>query len=153
MLRRMAWGLSAALVVALGGTAVAAEPGEEMNLPIDRGNAAFHRWNGGPVERPKPPPPPPADKAVKSRASETAAALRAQEEANLFRRIAACDALKKVALETGDEALERLADELLENAGAAYRQRTANLPGGQALTEGESGSRPAVASNMREGKR
>jgi hypothetical protein len=153
MLRRMAWGLSAAMVVALGGTMTAAGPGDEMTLPMDRGNAAFHRWNGGPVERPKPPPPPPADKTVKSRASETAAALRAQEEANLFRRIAACDELKKVALETGDDALERLADELLEKATAAYRQRTANLPGGQTLTEGDSGSRPAVAANAREGKR
>src|SRR5438034_5125105 len=109
MLRRRAWGISAALFTALGGVVAAAEPGDAVPPPPDPGSAAFHRWNGGPIERPKPPSPV-VDKALKTRANDTAAALRAQEEANFFRRLAACDKLRDLALQTGDDTLEKLAD-------------------------------------------
>jgi hypothetical protein len=153
MLRRRAWGIGAALLTALGGVSAAAEPGEVVTLPHDRGAAAFHRWNGGPIERPKPPPPPIVDRPTKARANDTAAALRAQEEANFLRRLAACDRLRELALETGDDSLDRLADEIQQKAEAAYKQRTAHLPGGQIVAPADPESRPAVASTSREDKR
>jgi acyl-CoA reductase-like NAD-dependent aldehyde dehydrogenase len=143
----------AALFTALGGVVAAAEPGETVPVPYDAGSAAFHRWNGGPVERPKPPPPPVVDKVAKARANDTAAALRAQEDANLSRRLAACDKLRELALQTGDDSLEKLADELEKKATAAHKLRIANVSGGPTLTQAEPESRPAVASNAREGKR
>jgi hypothetical protein len=152
MLRRRAWGITAALLAALVGTATAADPEDAVTLPYDRGQAAYHRWNGGPIEKPKPPPPPFVDKPAKSKANDTAAAIRAQEEANFLRRMAACDRLRQLALETGDDSLEKLADELQQKAESAYKQRTANLPSSKVLARSEPESRPAVASNSRGGK-
>ncbi len=73
--------------------------------------------------RPKPPPPP-ASPDARNRASETAAALRAQEEANLLRRMAVCDKLRALALETGDESLEKQAEILQQKSDTVFRQRT-----------------------------
>ena len=152
MLRRRAWGIAAAVLAAWGGSAAAADPGETAALPYDRGAAAFRRWNGGPIERPKPPPPPIVDRAAKARANDTAAALRAQEEANFLRRLAACDRLRQLALETGDDSLEKLADELQQKAESAFKQRTTQVSAGKLLAQSEPESRPAVASNTLEGK-
>jgi hypothetical protein len=112
--------------------------------------AAYQRWNGGPLDRPKPPPPPIVDKVAKAKADDSAAALRAQEEANFLRRIAACDKLRELALETGDESLERLADEIQEKAEAAFKQRTTRLTTSR---KADDEPRPAVAAHTREGKR
>ena len=57
------------------------------------------------------------------------------------------------ALETGDDSLDRLADEIQQKAEAAYKQRTAHLPGGQIVAPADPESRPAVASTSREDKR
>lgn len=106
-------------------------------------NPAFNRWGGVPTSRPKPPPPP-LNPAAKSRAEETAAAVRAQEDANLLRRMAVCDKLRLLALETGDESLEKQADQLQQKANSVYQQRTSAPTG--SLAQGKDGS-------VREGKR
>src|SRR5262245_9154576 len=97
--------LSAIVAVALStSVAVAA------SAKVDPGLAAFQRFNGGTPISPLPQPAE-KEKPKKStepakRASETTAALRAQEEANLLRRLAVCDKLKQIALEQGDSKLE-----------------------------------------------
>jgi hypothetical protein len=87
-------------------------------------NPAFRRWGGASVVRVKPQPPLPQTEAAKARASETAAAMRAQEEANFLRRLAVCDKLRQLALETGDDSLERKAELLQQKAESVYKQRT-----------------------------
>jgi hypothetical protein len=127
MHRLRACGLSAALLLGLGGMARAADPADARNAPpLDSG---FRRWNAIPPERPKPTMSPSAAERAERRARESAAALRAQEDANFLRRIAACDRLKLIALETHNEELEKQADRLLEQAQMVYRQKTARLPG------------------------
>jgi hypothetical protein len=89
-----------------------------------------------PVEKPKPKP---AD--AEKKAGETAAAMRAQEEANLLRRLAVCDRLKQLALELGDSGLEEEAMRLEQKATEVYRKRTQHLPAGKALKDDEGGKR------------
>lgn len=124
-----------------------AQAGENSFAPYSPFNGAqspaFRRWGGVSTERPKAPAPP-VSPAAKSRAEETAAALRAQEDANLFRRMAVCDKLRMLALETGDDSLEKQADVLQQKANSVYQQRTAAPLSGLAL--GKDGS-------SREGKR
>jgi len=149
MHRLWAWG-SVALAAGLTAVAAAGEP-DDAPPPVDRGNAAYHRWNGGPMEKPKPPAPPPSALA-KAKANDTAAALRAQEEANFLRRLAACDRLRRLALETNDDTLEKQADELQQKADSVYRQRTARLTGGKVQID-DPEPQAAVAPKSREGKR
>jgi hypothetical protein len=105
----------------------AADPVDARNAPsLDSG---FRRWNGLPPERPKPPTTPSAAERAERRAKESAAALRAQEEANFLRRIAACDRLKLIAMETQDEELEKQADRLQQQAEMVYKQKLSRLPG------------------------
>lgn len=63
---------------------------------------------------------------------DESASERAKEEANLLRRLKACDRLKEIAFETKDENLARLADQLEERAQTAYSQRVAHLPASNA---------------------
>jgi hypothetical protein len=144
-----AWGVLALLAI-LGGTAAAADPDESVPANYDRGAAAFTRWNAGRVEPPKPPPVSPQVAAAKARERDTAAAVRAQEEANLLRRLAACNRLRELAVQTGDESLEQLADELEKKAGTVFTARTTALAGGR---EPGADSDARVAANKREGKR
>jgi hypothetical protein len=148
MHRLRAWGVPALLAI-LGGTAAAADP-DSMPTGFDRGAAAFNRWNAGQIERPKPPPVPPQLAAAKAKAQDTAAALRAQEEANFLRRLAACDKLRQLALDTGDDSLEKLADDLQQKAEAVFKARTANLAAG---APGADPDARASAATKREGKR
>src|SRR5262245_18081494 len=123
MHRLWAWG-SVALAAGLA-PAVAAGDAADRPVGPDRGAAAFARWNGGPAEKPKPPAPLPATAQAKAKAQDTAAALRAQEEANFLRRMAVCDRLRQLALETGDDGLEKQAEDLQQKAESVYKQRTA----------------------------
>src|SRR5205085_5661125 len=127
--RRRAWGVLA-LLAGWGGVAAAADP-DSVPANFDRGAAAFARWNCGQPERPKPPPVPPQVAAAKAKALDTAAALRAQEEANFLRRLAACDNLRQLALDTGDDSLEKLADDLQQKAEAVFKTRTESLANGK----------------------
>ncbi len=123
-----AWGVLALLAI-LGGNAAAADSDDTPPANFDRGAAAFTRWNAGHVDPPKPPPVSPQVAAAKARERDTAAAVRAQEEANLLRRLAACDRLRELSVQTGDESLEQLADELEKKAGTVFTARTAALVG------------------------
>lgn len=97
----------------------------------DPGLNAYQRFQGGPAVSPIPAPKPTPDKTKAKpiervrRSDETAAALRAQEEADLFRRLAVCDRIKQIALEQGDPKLEDEAIRLEQRAEEVYRQRTA----------------------------
>ena len=127
MHRLRLWAAVAVLAV-LTGTA-AAKDDDENSVPqnYDHGAAAFARWNAGHPEPPKTPPVPPQVAAAKARERESAAARRAQEEANLLRRLAACNRLREVAVQTGDESLERTADELEKRADTVFNARTTAL--------------------------
>lgn len=74
-----------------------------------------------------------------------------EEQANLLRRLAACNKLRELAVQTGDESLETLADELEKRAGAVFKARTALIDTGKALTP-DAGQR-ASADTKREVKR
>jgi len=80
-----------------------------------------------------------------------AAVARHLEEAALLRRLAVCDQLKVVALQTKDEVLLEQADRLDEQARAVYAQRIGRLPAGKAknptvdLSEAANSARPAGA--------
>jgi hypothetical protein len=83
------------------------------------------------------PPPLPATAAAKARATDTAAAIRAQEEANFLRRLAVCDKLRELANQTGDESLEKQADLLQQKAESVFKTRTSDPSSGMALADGE----------------
>jgi hypothetical protein len=55
---------------------------------------------------------------------DSAAAKRSREEAALLRRLAVCDKLMEIAVQTGDRDLMRRAEELDARARAVYAQRT-----------------------------
>lgn len=117
------------MAAATAGSAIAARPS------TDPGKAAFQRFNGGPslspfpasesAERPKPK----AEDEKPRKATETDAAIKAQEESNLLRRLSVCDRIKQIALETSDAKLEAHAMRLEERATEVYKQRVANLGG------------------------
>ena len=147
--RLRAWGVLA-LLAALGGTpAIAAEPDETVPANYDRGAMGFAKWYAGHPEPPKSPPVPPEVVAARQREKDTAAAVRAQEEANLLRRLGVCNRLREIAVQTGDEALERQADELEKRAGAVFTARTTVLAGGKSLADDDQ----HVAASKREVKR
>src|SRR5262249_30656876 len=109
MYRLRAWGGVLVLLAGLGALAKAGEPADIPPAPaVDPGLTSFRRWSGPLTEKPKPAAP----AAAKPRPSETAGALRAQEEANLWRRTAVCDKLRDIGLAAGDEKLQELADQL-----------------------------------------
>jgi len=150
MHRLRAYALTAAVLLGLGGLARAADPADARTTPgLDSG---FRRWNGLPPERPKSPVTPTAAERAERRAKESAAALRAQEEANFLRRIAACDRLKMIALETQNEELEKQADRLQQQAEMVYRQKLSRLPGAR-LPEADEPRGEAKQIVKQEGKR
>lgn len=59
--------------------------------------------------------------------AERTAAEKARAGAAFLRRMAVCDKLKQIGLDTGNDALQRMADDLLERAQAAYSQRIGEL--------------------------
>jgi hypothetical protein len=132
MRRRLVWGWGAALLIGLA-TAGAALAGSKDDAAKPADTGWFSGWFGGkPAEPPakkkdKPEPKEPAP--VKPTPDRRAA--RNHEEAVLLRRLAVCDKLKQVALQTGDGELDRQADQLDARAWEVYNQRVANLPGGR----------------------
>jgi hypothetical protein len=126
MHRQWAWGV-ALLALSLCRTAQASDGPLVTPSPFNGvQNPAFARWGGVVAERPKPAP---ASTPAKARANDTAAALRAQEEANFLRRMAVCDKLQRMANETGDESLEKQALVLQQKAESVYKERTAVTSG------------------------
>jgi hypothetical protein len=122
MHRLTAWGGALALLAGLGAFARAGDPDDAPTPAIDPGLRSFSRWNGVPPEKPKPPERP---VVARPRPSEVKSALRAQEEANLLRRIAVINRLQQIALDTGDDALKKQAEQLEEQAQQVYAARLA----------------------------
>lgn len=98
----------------------------------DPGKSGFNRFSGGPPISPIPPSAPEKPKPKQpdplQQASDAAAASRAQEEANLLRRLAVCDRIKQIALESGNSQMEAQAIRLEERATDVYKQRLAHAP-------------------------
>lgn len=60
--------------------------------------------------------------------ADEAAAERKREQDTLLRRLAVCDKLTEIAVQTRDVDLQHVAEQLEERAQTAYAQRTAHLP-------------------------
>jgi hypothetical protein len=80
-----------------------------------------------PFHKKKAPPPAPTVKGPS--AVETAAAVRAREKAAYLRRIAVCDNLRAIAVQTNNNELYRKADQLDQRAFAIYKQHLGQAPG------------------------
>lgn len=122
MRRYRVWGATAALACGLGGPAAAADaPAQPTTL--------MHKLFG-------PKPPKPAGPAANADRPATitaplapevvADALRAEQDAYL-RRVSVCTELRRVAVEKGDDALARQADELERQASTLYNLRVTGL--------------------------
>lgn len=139
MTRRWIWGL-----VPLSVTAFAALPCTAADRG-DAGLAAYQRFSSGPPVSPFPSPPPekpkPAAVPEEKKPTDMSAAMRAQEEANLLRRLAVCDRIKQIAMETGDSRLEEQALKAEQRATEVFRVRTANMPTASTVKNSE-GSKP-----------
>lgn len=141
MNRKIAWGI---VPLALAGLTTAAFA---EGRAVDPGKSSYQRFNGGPAVSPLPKSTAPVEKAKSKtldedkKPNDTAAALRAQEESNLLRRLAVCDKIKAIALETGDSKLEEQAVVLETRANEVYRARIANLPAGK-MTSKLEGDKP-----------
>jgi hypothetical protein len=129
MRRVGAWGMAAALVVGLG---VAVASGQEPDGDLKPTTAKGGWWYGekpkskgkadkkakGPAED-KPAPPSAAEVAV----------LEQERQMNAFsRRVEVCLRLHQIGLDTGNEELQRQAEELEARAWEVYRKQTAHLP-------------------------
>jgi hypothetical protein len=126
------WTLTAALALGAGADFCAAqEPGPGDSAAK---GGLFSGWFGKKADAARPAPAkeagPPAEEARPATVVETAAAVQAREKDALMRRLAVCDKLRIIALQSDpeDRVLERKADQLEERAQAIYRQRTARLP-------------------------
>jgi hypothetical protein len=130
------WGLGAALLLAWGATQAKAidEDGQPGKRPVVRPNERpglidklFDLGTPSPQKKPD-------SKAFKKDGSDKSAPAaapamteQARHEAALLRRIEVCDKLRQIALETNNNELDQLAQELDARARAVYAQRTARL--------------------------
>jgi hypothetical protein len=124
MNRFRVFGLSAALAISGGSPALAADPPENSTL--------MKKLFGPPAPKPVGPtvktgtPQRPVTIAGPLPAEQLTEALRAEQDAYL-RRVSVCTELRRIAVERGDDALVRQADELERQAGALYGARVAAL--------------------------
>ena len=136
MRRIGAWGLSIVLLVELTGVARSADPPwrrpttaaptSTSSAPSSNEGGLFSGWFGSKDRS--------ADKktdantAKKNKAAKDRAdGEKARATAAFLRRMAVCDKLKQIGFETGNEELQRIADDLLERAQATCSQRFAQL--------------------------
>jgi hypothetical protein len=75
--------------------------------------------------------------------TDSAAAERAREVARYLRRLAACDQLRLMAVQTKDDALLQQAEQLEQRAEQIYTQRIAHLPASRANAAGDATGSPA----------
>ncbi|MBA4190857.1 MAG: hypothetical protein C0467_22955 [Planctomycetaceae bacterium] len=124
MKRIRVWGASAALACGLGGPVAAADspaPIEQTTLMKKLFSPKAAKPAGPTVGTPRP------TTITAPLAPEVLAdALRAEQDAYL-RRVSVCTELRRVAIEKGDDALARQADELERQASALYNVRVAGL--------------------------
>jgi hypothetical protein len=125
------WTLTAALALGAGvASAVAQTPGP-TDAPAESGWKIgwLARLFGGQKAEPQKPPAkaqnPKVEDIPQLQVLDSTASLLEREGGELSRRRAVCDKLRLIALQTGDEALMRRANELDDRAWALYQQRTA----------------------------
>ena len=132
MRRIGAWALSVTLFAGLlDSWAGAAEPRWRTTAKQESGSGGlFSRWFGSKDNsaQKKPEPGKDSNTTAPKPSKARAEAEQARAQAAFLRRMAVCDKLKQIGLETGNEELQRRADDLLERAQAAYSQRMALLP-------------------------
>lgn len=150
----MSWGLAASLIMGLGAAAARADDESEGSSAKPSARAPTWQWKPlealfGPKEAKPPPekktpakPEAPAAKKPSAPAKpvaivDEAATRRSREEANLLRRLLACDKLREIAIQTNDNDLLRRVDELEERVQTTYAQRTADLRGGTGSFESD----------------
>jgi hypothetical protein len=135
------WKLEVALLVGLGVVSVASAQdvpsgAEEKPAATSRTGfqGVFRKWFGPPSTGTEKKPGARAEKdaakkspPAKAVVHDEAAVVRAREEAALLRRLAVCDRLKEIAYESGNEELQRKAEQLDQRAWAVYSQHTANF--------------------------
>jgi hypothetical protein len=124
------WGVTAALIVGLGG-AVAAADGPDIDV---KAAAPKGLLSGLFSNKSKPP----AKSAAKGKSAEEPPAplpsvdnlsAERQHYINAFlRRMAVCDRLREVAQQTGNDALEEQANQLEDRATEIFRRQTNGLP-------------------------
>src|SRR5262249_46459985 len=139
--QRCAGGVIAALWVGLAASAAGAagDGGDLQSLPTSKETSPWLPiWMGGrrgapPERKPaEPPKPAKADKGDKPDKDKPAprpppgdAASAQERELNAYwRRIEVCDQLREFAVDTGNEELERQADELSQRAFTVYQKRS-----------------------------
>jgi hypothetical protein len=130
------WGLGAALLLVWGATQAKAideegEPGKRPVLrPTERPGLIDKLFDLGTPSPQKKSDSKMSKKDVSDKSGPGAAPAmseQARQEAALLRRIDVCDKLRQIALETNNNELDQLAQELDARARAVYAQRTARL--------------------------
>jgi hypothetical protein len=137
MRKLMAWGFSAALLVATGASVRAAGEDEDTAMPA-RPAIRWSPWAArvlGIDQNPQPKPKP-SQKSKKETAKKTEAiskkvpvtddgvVARAREETAFLRRLEACDKLTEIAISNNDTVLLRRAEELNRRIWETYSQLT-----------------------------
>jgi hypothetical protein len=122
--------MTAALVVGLGLTVAAAqEPDGDLKPTNAKGGwwvGEKPRYRGGKADK-KAKAPDEGKPALPSPAE--VAAFEQERQMNAFsRRVEVCLRLRQIALDTGNDALQRQAEELEARAWEVYRKQTAHLP-------------------------
>jgi hypothetical protein len=120
--------MAAVLLMGLGSAAARAEE-LDSDSKSNANKSSF--WSGWFGDKPKPAAktkPISTDEKPAPRAVDLAGAEQKRQMNAALRRAEVCLRLRQIALDTGNEDLQRLADELEERAWAIYRQKTANLP-------------------------
>ena len=123
MKRIRVWGASAALACGLGGPVAAAD----SPAPIEQ-TTLMKKLFGPKAAKPAgtTASPQPTTITAPLAPEVLADALRAEQDAYL-RRVSVCTELRRVAIEKGDDALARQADELERQASTLYNARVAGL--------------------------
>jgi hypothetical protein len=126
MNRLRVWGLSAALVAGAGGLAIAGDPnmGPDQTTLVQKISNMFAPKPSKPLG-PSGQASPPTITAPLTH--EVLAKCLQAEDMALLRRLDVCDALRRVADEKGDPALNRQADEFERQARSVYDARVTAL--------------------------
>jgi hypothetical protein len=116
-----------ALLLGLAWPALAAEPGDAKASS----GSWWSGWFGGKDKKPDSKPVPADEGPVVNVAPliDRSASDREREENAYFRRMAVCDRLMQLAVQTNNQDQQRRIDQLKERVWALYQQRTAHLSG------------------------
>lgn len=133
--RRRAWAVIMLALAGLGSSVRADDDADEPPPPTPRrvsGHGIFNKLFDAMAPAPAKPAPKKAarkpDGPPKLTIINATPDQRATAAATFFRRVAACDQLREVAVAKNDRALERQAEELNERAWQVYSQQMAQKP-------------------------